>query len=618
MVGLSIELLNPRLNIDQVDSEPQPRKTKKVVRITSPPQSPPSPSIPKHDPLEQRVARARHTSSPPPIESDSSDSDTPTDDPFEKQSDGADDSTEDEGVSRNTKNRSGQMASMSPQVIPPNPFSRTLASMENSAAQQGIPRGSGGKSDATGNSGGKAAMDVDAFKRLLMTGTAENAGPQASALPTTNAMLRPPQVPMGVDSSSSSTDTSSISRTSISDPALDSHVESPRTSYERSDSEDEDERAGLMNSEKKKPPPPKHKHGKSVGTRGPQTVSFSDFTPSISSPGLPQGPGRPGMPRMNSDLNKPLPPPPPYSTSPEQKPKAPWPEPLEQSPPQTPSAETLATSPISTQKTETPVSPPPKKQAPPVPLSRRHSQLRSNAITQDQKRSRSNSSLTLPSQPEEPTQAPLTRTSSSPAPTSTPTSATPTLVSPPPSSTQQKAPPPPPSRRPGTKPLPSPATGSISHDASPSTSNRPSRSASISSTQQIRPHRPSNASSNSGIGGAGASGLVAPPPPPPRRTSQRTSLEGSRPAMASVFGASGSRRGSVSSGGGERRSSMGSLDQVAEASQIDEEDTSDKAQVIEGSEERGNAKNAVEMMKGMDELQKEVDALIAKAGKGSS
>ncbi|KAL9071248.1 MAG: hypothetical protein Q9157_005532 [Trypethelium eluteriae] len=525
-------------DIQDAEFDSQPRKTKKTVRITSPPQSPPSPNPPGGGSLAQRVTPPRHSGSPPPAIDGSSDSDTPTDDPFVKRLDDTDDSAKDGASPPGAWHNSSKMASMNPQVMPQNPFQRTLASIEPSVAQQGSTRGSGDISEKSITSSGKGNMDVDSFKRLLLTG---KAGPRTSPPSAT-----PPNTKLGlgsaiVDSSSSSTDTSSISRHSIFDSTHDIHQESPRTSYERSDSEGDEpnEKSSLMGTQKVKPPPPKPKHGKLVSRREPQTVSFSDFAPSISSPNSSQSPSQPSTPRVNSDLNKPLPPPPPYSTSPEQKPSVPWPE-VPREAPQSPSTESVSSP---RQSVDPSISSSQKKKAPPVPLARRHSQLRSNA----QNRSRSNSSLTLPSQPEETEDDDKSTLPPASAPLSS-----------------SKAPPPPPARRAGaSKPSPSP----VGFSAEPSPSPRPSRSGSSSSAQ--RPHRASNASSTSG---------VAPPPPPPRKATSRATQEGRRPSLASLTEA-------------PRRS-------------IEQPTTS-----------AGISPPAEDVMKSMEDFQREIDALLAKAEK---
>ncbi|KAK5010010.1 hypothetical protein LTR39_004810, partial [Cryomyces antarcticus] len=167
--------------------------------------------------------------------------------------------------------------------------------------------------------------------------------------------------------------------------------------------DDDDEHSSLMGEvrkeEKKPPPPPKHKHGKMMlPARGPQTVSFSQFPSSSAAfvPGqsmLPYGPITPPItspartltPKTPTDLNKPLPPPPPISKEPEPG--------LEMFP----DVKQIGGSEVLPQSAGDSVGQ--KKVAPPPPLSRRHSQLKSSG---GRPRSTSNSSLS--SQPEQRTE----------------------------------------------------------------------------------------------------------------------------------------------------------------------------------------------------------------------
>jgi hypothetical protein len=186
--------------------------------------------------------------------------------------------------------------------IPANPFSKTLATMEHTG-REGL-----GISNVT--SPGKASMDVDAFKRLLMTG---NAGLETP--------ISPPPIPAhvayhAIGDGASSTDTSSISRQSIFEVPQETHLESPRTSHEISDREDEsrvfvsDSHFSRSNS-RKKPPPPSSKHGRLI------RVELRDDPPSVTnSMTVPYQMGSilhrtgsspvPSIPSQ-TDLNKPLP-----------------------------------------------------------------------------------------------------------------------------------------------------------------------------------------------------------------------------------------------------------------------------------------------------------------------
>ena len=222
------------------------------------------------------------------------------------------------------------------------------------------------------NKQGPPKMNVDMFKNIIMTGSASPSPPVAPSS----------QVPQRPQASSNSTDTSSLSQQSLFDHSHGPRAESPRSSFDRrlesdSEEEDENEHSSLMGPTATRPeaegppPPPKHKHGKALAARGPQTVSFADFSDSISqgwqaSPGPRTPPPqlsprggilRPSTPKSPpSDLNKPLPPPPEAMTM------------TFESDSETHSAATSAPPPFSPTREEPPQA---KKAPPPPPASRR-------------------------------------------------------------------------------------------------------------------------------------------------------------------------------------------------------------------------------------------------------
>jgi hypothetical protein len=393
----------------------------------------------------------------------------------------------------------------SPGGVPANPFSRTLASMEPQEKDSGEGRTPAGR-PALGTN--RASLDVESFKNLLLTG---KPGPRPLGQPMQTTTQ--PNVSGGPQfESSSSTDTSSISRQSLIEPSHQTRAESPRTSFEIAES-DEEETMGAASEVKKgkrKPPPaPKPRHGKPVSQRQPQTVSFESF--SASQPPLPPV----ARSRKNSDVIKPLPPtpvvlPPPQQTSGQEDTSQQRPMPVQ------PSSESLATA-------EAPR--PLKKTPPPVPLARRQSQLRSSTVGN---RSRSNSSLTMSSQHS------VENYLSSPAPSNK----DPQSIA--------KSPPPPPRSRHGARlsdintsdanssstELPQ-RSGSIrtttpGYDSRRSTldSESPSPAADLRRTSSIASNRPSQrVVSNESTGSA----TMPPPPPPPRRRSNRSSLDQQRP-----------------------------------------------------------------------------------------
>ncbi|TLS22824.1 uncharacterized protein PpBr36_06163 [Pyricularia pennisetigena] len=206
---------------------------------------------------------------------------------------GSDESSDDEQPLRGGHNYNpndgawNQNQAPGPARPPANPFSKTLSDLENTSAD--------GKG-ATATTGAKGSMDVDAFRRLLMTG--QPGAPHAPA--GQQAQLQPPH---HQGDAASNTDASSISRHSIFD-ASNLPPETPRTSHEISD-EDEDEEHGLLPTQRsqrktlrKKPPPPASRHGKpfSLDILGQDFAEDPGLSPSLRSSSA------------SSDLNKPLPP----------------------------------------------------------------------------------------------------------------------------------------------------------------------------------------------------------------------------------------------------------------------------------------------------------------------
>lgn len=425
----------------------------------------------------------------------------------------------------NTRRNSGSLpppaaSGISSTGAPANPFARTLATSE---ASFGLQRATESQQDSNRQDGegqrrpdgGKPALDVDSFKNILMTGSAAPSPPQS-----TPAQRMP--------DSSSSTDTSSVSRQSIYDPMLEVHHETPRTSFDQFDSPSEDEDDDYCDDEEKStlmtgpgrlddlapPAPPKPGRGQSPGPRGPQTVSFADFDETIPSgftssrqhtppvqhnlvPNLKP----PTLKRSPSDLNKPLPPPPEDSSKPAQPPA----EVASQSSPPPP----LQQEPISA-STSTQEATQSKKAPPPPPTSRRAGQT-ANAPG----RSRSASNVTqnstqdddgLPKPPETtsktaapPPPPPSRKTKPASDPSVSTAETPPQSSSPAPIAAEPKSMPPPPPRRNTSK------IGNALH--------RTSSNASRSSVSRVEPSTRQNEN--------------APPAPPPRR-GKRDSMDGNR------------------------------------------------------------------------------------------
>ncbi len=124
----------------------------------------------------------------------------------------------------------------------------------------------------------KSALDVDAFKRMLLTG---DRGPTV----VTNSQAGPTPV----SDSGSSADTASISQHSIFETVQPTHEESPRTSDELDVNEANAYRAGLgtISEKGEKPPPPKRRRGKLPKEPGPApgpSAKFDNFINSLSMP----------------------------------------------------------------------------------------------------------------------------------------------------------------------------------------------------------------------------------------------------------------------------------------------------------------------------------------------
>lgn len=202
---------------------------------------------------------------------------------------------------------------------PANPFQETLATLERTEV---TTRGT--LSTATiagpGRAAGRKSLDVEAFKRLLMTGSAGITDQTENTRSiSTNPFRITTPLPTNVghttsdlDDGGNSTKTSSISRQSTFETAQEVHLESPRTSDEVFDSDDDRRRvvsATTSVSDRKKPAPPDSRHGKLI------KVELREDGTSTRRPHMTVAPGKRSSspvtwPRSRSpkDLNKPLPP----------------------------------------------------------------------------------------------------------------------------------------------------------------------------------------------------------------------------------------------------------------------------------------------------------------------
>ena len=549
---------------------------------------------PPHSPEEipRKLSAGRVSPPPPPRSPESDDSDSTA----------AADSDLDQ-ADTNTRRNSGSLPppgvpGASGTGAPNNPFAGTLASSE---ASFGLQRTNERQTEADAQDGegqprantGRPVMDVDQFKNILMTGSAAPSPPVSTPLPR-------------VQDSSSSTDTSSVSRQSLFDPMLEIHPESPRTSFDQMESasgDDDDEDSNLMTGTARlddlaPPAPPKHTHGKSLGPKGPQTVSWADFDGSIPSSSVerqsntqPASADRsvktkpPMLERSRSDLNKPLPKTPPLS-----------PAVFHHAAGGKPETDAIAPRQTNPNVIRTEASPDQKKAPPPPPATRRAGHT---GTSQVRARSTSNPTQEYTYEDETPSQSQPTETTpkaaAPPPPPSRKTrpisqTATPTMETPPdasspsPANEDPKAMPPPPPRRNPSK------TGSAVHRTS-SNASRP------------------NASRNEA---APTSSNSAPPAPPPRRGTKpnRESMEGPTNSMSWALNSrrlSGDdhRRGSTNSFDSERSTSLSNLQHVAETGETSDDVTS--------TTEHPSSRD---ILADMSAFQAEIDALRAQGAKG--
>ena len=155
----------------------------------------------------------------------------------------------------------------------------------------------------------KSGMDVDAFKRLLLTG-------ESGAANNTSAQsLNTPHI---VSDSASSTDTASISQRSLFDAVPAAVEETPRSSYEQEQSDFGSRRQAPAETVpgtdvRRRPPPPKPRHGRPISEH-PDAVSGTSIQTQMpseagSSTTTPQVPAEASQP----DDGRRKPPPPPLS-----------------------------------------------------------------------------------------------------------------------------------------------------------------------------------------------------------------------------------------------------------------------------------------------------------------
>ena len=285
----------------------------KTVRIASPPATTPiSPQSFPSEPSSPIFARVEQSGSLLPHEREAKNlGKPPAEDPFsaEGSEEGEDDPVVGEEVLQNTRKNLAISAS-EPQSSPgdgTDAVSRTLARFAPRP-----PRAPGSTNETlagtaeSGQAKAKQPMDVDAFKRLLLTGNTVAAAQKLGASTSSNNAQHGP-----VSDSSSNTDTASVSRQSIFEPLPPLQTDTPRTSQELSPGDVEDEvRRLVSNEERKKPPPPKTRHGKLIKTNLPVTSAQADPASEIVTPRDEIPSPASSSSAVGADLNKPLPLPP--------------------------------------------------------------------------------------------------------------------------------------------------------------------------------------------------------------------------------------------------------------------------------------------------------------------
>ncbi|KAI2603606.1 uncharacterized protein GGS25DRAFT_100765 [Hypoxylon fragiforme] len=305
-----------------VPEQPRPKKVVKKVRVQSPPPSSPEDAVP--------IPRF------PTVNDSDSDSDSDDDDDVDDDDEDDDDEYGDEynsdsreyrqhagppgvGPSPTNSRDSNISDHTQPRLAPSaNPFSKTVHVLEQTG------QGQDANTFATSTTA-KGALDVDSFKRLLLTGYANISGP--SSIPALSTGGNAKALP---HDGASNTDASSVSRQSIMDAIS---QETPRTSHEISETDDPEERRGIVpssplatplpsTSTKKKPPPPNSRHGKLIKielgadmdsrpSRNPtppmpiSAPSHSTLAPPRKSGIYPVAPGPAHS--STTDVNKPLP-----------------------------------------------------------------------------------------------------------------------------------------------------------------------------------------------------------------------------------------------------------------------------------------------------------------------
>ncbi|KAK5630196.1 hypothetical protein RRF57_005911 [Xylaria bambusicola] len=301
----SAVLEDGRRDEEEQPVQQKPKKIVKKVRVQSPPPSSPEDAVPvTRFPAMERLGDYDDEDSA----SQSSKSDDQAEDPF----------------GTGAIDRDSKLTSEPPlPQIPSNPFARTLQDIERRGQAHDVT------TNDSATSASKGSLDVDSFKRLLLTGYANLPTPGRVVTDSTGTPSRTAPTQGALPDGSSATDTSSVSKQST----FDALHETPMTSHEISESEASEERRGILPrsplaavpsaSARKKPPPPSSRYGKLIKIdlgadlnprdtkpatpRGSDLASPSGDTP-LKASSEPDAP--PHSPQGATNINKPLPEPP--------------------------------------------------------------------------------------------------------------------------------------------------------------------------------------------------------------------------------------------------------------------------------------------------------------------
>ncbi|KAL8965151.1 MAG: hypothetical protein Q9183_004002 [Haloplaca sp. 2 TL-2023] len=470
-----------------------PKSTKtKTVRIISP-----------HYSRSKDDGRTSNISSPPPQGFDSPSPDpvsppfvgssSPAD-PFSAQSDEGTSADDDEDLRRNTiANTASVGGDNYVSLNPPLNLSRKAPALRFGADAATSEHGDNSQG-ASAQSTSRPHYDVDAFKRLLLTGKKPDTDKTVPGQP-------PVQVQGSQGADGSSNIDTSVSRQPISEPHQPTFQESPRASIDIGPLDDgrHSQVPSAPKMSQNRPSAPPSRHGKLVKQNISQAASFDSLSSpppeATSSKRYPTSPSPPRSPNSGAGVNKPLPPAP-RSESPTAA--VPVPDGAQSHNPEEHQSNPRQSGRLAS-----------KRSPPAVPAARRHGQGRSRSSTNDSSRSASISEDT--SQNTQPS----------------PSTSMSTMAS--------KPPPLPPPRRAGTVPDPgeSSPTFSLGSGVDPSDSTPfktrpplpPSRTASATSIKRL-----SRIKTDSGSFG----GPPPPPPPPPPRRRGSSLNQSSTPPSETV------------------------------------------------------------------------------------